>query len=210
MQEVWRNSSRSQCFVFSKSLWRSWWLLVAFMSLLCFSAVFQNYADTAFTSGRMHLRGRIASRVVPPCNTVLRLYALPFPAAMASGGAFVLGRAFRSISIRYCRAPDGVIDRFSLYSNHRRLNLRVYAALGSDRGYFARWRCECVLIKIGRELYVRSTRRDSSRMIRDGRWRDRQFSNYAYDGTGKIASGILIIRFYLRRESAMKTGCVCN
>lgn len=118
-----------------------------------------------FTSGRMHLRGRRRG-VVPPCNTVLRLYALPFPAAMASG-AFVFDRAFRSISIRYCRAAACArrCNRsFLALLESRRLNLAAHAALGSIRSCFTRQRYKCVLIKIGRELYVRSIRWDSTRI----------------------------------------------
>jgi len=100
------------------------------------------------------------------CNTVLRLYAVPFPAAMASG-TFVLGCTFRSISIRYCRAAARArrCNRsFLALLESRRLNLAVYTALNSVYDCFARQRCECVLIKIGRELYVRSTKRDSARL----------------------------------------------
>lgn len=113
----------------------------------------------AFTSGRMYLRGRHREsflRVIPCCG-----FTLPFPTAMASGAAFVLGRTFRSISIRYCRAAARArrCNRsFLALLESRRLNLAAYAALGSVRGCFARRRCECVLIKIGRELYDRLDR----------------------------------------------------
>lgn len=188
-----------------RSLRRSWRLLIAFTSFLYFSVVLSEtmrlYLYIPLQADICICEGGIAS-CSSACNTV-RLYAVPFPAAMASG-TFVLGCTFRSIFIRYCRAAARArrCNRsFLALLESRRLNLAVYTALGSVYDCFARQRCEYVLIKIGRELYVRSTGFCSVMGLLGS-------VIFPLHVTSEFKSRMLI-KFYLRCDPALKV-MVCN